>query len=118
MDTEPEQLFVEHDGLRIAALDWGGDGEPLLLLHPNGFCAGLFHPLALRLRDSFRPIAVDLRGARRHRHARDAATGSRSSTWPATCSRCSTISASIVVVALGESLGGGVGVLVDAARPA
>ena len=55
-------LVVEHDGLRIAALDWGGDGEPLLLLHPNGFCAGFFDPLARRLRDAFRPVAVDLRG--------------------------------------------------------
>ena len=36
----------------------------MLLLHPNGLCAGLFEPLALRLRDAFRPVAVDLRGHR------------------------------------------------------
>ena len=58
----PAQVTVQHDGLRIAALDWGGDGTPLVLLHPNGLCAGLFEPLALRLRDTFRPVAVDLRG--------------------------------------------------------
>src|SRR2546426_9647931 len=60
----PRQFFVEHDGLRIAALDWGGapGARPLLLLHPNGFCAGFFHPLARRLRDHFRPVGVDLRG--------------------------------------------------------
>ena len=64
-----------------------------LLLHPNGFCAGFFDPLARRLRDTFRPIGVDLRGhggsdtadvARRLRVRR---------AWPPTCSRCSTTSA-------------------------
>ena len=62
----PTQLFVHHDGLRIAALDWGGapGARPLVLLHPNGFCAGFFDPLARRLaaRGEFHPVAVDLRG--------------------------------------------------------
>jgi len=55
-----------HDGLRIAVLDWGGasGARPLVLLHPNGFCAGLFDPIARRLASAggFRPIGVDLRG--------------------------------------------------------
>src|ERR671910_709358 len=55
-------VTVERDGLRVAALDWGGDGAPLLLLHPNGLGAGFFEPLAVALRDTFRPVAVDLRG--------------------------------------------------------
>ena len=62
----PRQFFVEHDGLRIAALDWGGapGARPLLLLHPNGFCAGFFDPLARRLAagGAFHPVGVDLRG--------------------------------------------------------
>ncbi|HVW32883.1 MAG TPA: alpha/beta hydrolase [Acidimicrobiia bacterium] len=62
----PTVRFVHHDGLRIAALDWGGapGARPLVLLHPNGFCAGFFDPLARRLaaRGRFRPVAVDLRG--------------------------------------------------------
>jgi pimeloyl-ACP methyl ester carboxylesterase len=35
-----------------------------VLLHPNGFCAGLFDPIARRLAagGAFRPIGVDLRG--------------------------------------------------------
>jgi pimeloyl-ACP methyl ester carboxylesterase len=57
---------VQHDGLTIAALDWGGasGARPLVLLHPNGFCAGLFDPIARRLATggAFRPIGVDLRG--------------------------------------------------------
>lgn len=43
----------------------GGTGaRPLILLHPNGFCAGLFDPIARELaaRGVFRPIGVDLRG--------------------------------------------------------
>ena len=58
----PRTVIVEHGGLRIAALDWGTTGKPLLLMHPNGFCAGMWHPLAQRLRGDYRPIAVDIRG--------------------------------------------------------
>jgi pimeloyl-ACP methyl ester carboxylesterase len=117
MSDDPVELVVEHDGLRIAALDWGGDGEPLLLLHPNGFCAGLFDPLARRLRDAYRPIGVDLR----------AHGGTDVPPDPANDYRFALMAADVLavldtlgverVVALGESLGGGVAVLVDAARP-
>jgi pimeloyl-ACP methyl ester carboxylesterase len=116
MNAEPREIVVEHDGLRIAALDWGGDGEPLLLLHPTGFCAGFFDPLARRLRDTYRPIGVDLRGHggtdapdERHRFA------------------YTRMAADVVAVldhlgvdrwaALGESGGGGVAILVDQQRP-
>jgi pimeloyl-ACP methyl ester carboxylesterase len=62
----PRPFTVEHDGLTIAGLDWGGDSgaRPLVLLHPNGFCAGLFDPIARRLAagGAFRPVGVDLRG--------------------------------------------------------
>ena len=85
---------VEHDGLRIAALDWGGDGEPLVLLHPNGFCAGFFDPLARRLSDTFRPIGVDLRGHGGTDAPRDAADFALLAPGRPTSSRCSTTSAS------------------------
>jgi pimeloyl-ACP methyl ester carboxylesterase len=62
----PRSFHVTHDGLRTAVLDWGGasGARPLVLLHPNGFCAGLFDPVARRLAagGAFRPIGVDLRG--------------------------------------------------------
>ena len=112
----PAQIAVERDGLRIAALDWGGDGQPLVLLHPNGLCAGLFEPLALRLRETFRPVAVDLRG-----HGGTDAPTSRDGFGFAD------IAADVLAVldhleiddavALGQSLGGGVTVLVDELRP-
>ncbi len=59
---EPETGRIGGDGPGIAYLDWGGDGFPLVVLHPNGFCAGMYHPLAARLADGFRLVGVDLRG--------------------------------------------------------
>jgi pimeloyl-ACP methyl ester carboxylesterase len=112
----PTRWSVEHDGLTIGALDWGGNGPPVVLLHPNGFCAGLFEPLAVELRTDHRVVGVDLRG-----HGTSSA--------PTTEAGCSVVAAATDVVAvldamgldevlvLGESLGGGAGVLVDGLRP-
>ncbi len=118
MPGEPESLVVEHDGLRIAALDWGGDGPPLLFLHPNGFCAGLFDPLARRLSDSFRPIGVDLRGHGGSDTPADLTAGLAFRTMAAdVLAVLDVLGVDGPVVALGESLGGGVASLVDALRP-
>jgi len=56
---------IESDGLGIAYLDWNrgdGGGDPLVVLHPNGFCAGMYDPLVARLGDRHRVVGVDLRG--------------------------------------------------------
>lgn len=114
--AEPKQWSVEHDGLHIGALDWGGDGPPLVLLHPNGFCAGVFDPLARVLTTDHRVVGIDLRG-----HG--------TSDAPARFEDCGFVAAAGDVVAmldhlglgevviLGESLGGGAGILVDRLRP-
>jgi pimeloyl-ACP methyl ester carboxylesterase len=112
----PAQVTVDHDGLRIAALDWGGDGMPLVLLHPNGLCAGLFEPLALRLRDTFRPIAIDLRG----HGGTDAPASPDGFAFDRMAADVLAMLDHLDVgqaVALGQSLGGGVAVLVDELRP-
>ena len=60
-DPTPFELSVE--GRRVSGLDWGGDGSPLVLLHANGFCAGMYDPIARRLAGpDFHPIGIDLRG--------------------------------------------------------
>lgn len=112
----PARIEVQHDGLHIAALDWGGDGTPLLLLHPNGLCAGLFEPLALRLRDAFRSVAVDLRG----HGGTDTPTGRDGFGFPLMAADVLAVLDHLGIdsaVALGQSLGGGVSVLVDELRP-
>ena len=116
MDGDPAQVVVEHDGLRIAALDWGGDGEPLVLLHPTGFCAGFFDPLARRLRDRFRPIGVDLRG----HGATDAPDATHAFAYALMADDVLAVLDHLGVdhwAAIGESGGGGIAVLVDRARP-
>jgi pimeloyl-ACP methyl ester carboxylesterase len=115
-DEEPRPVVVRNDGLRIAALDWGGDGPPLLLLHPNGFCAGLFDPLARRLRDAFRPVGVDLRG---HGGTDEPSTVEGYAYEHMARDVLAVLDALDVqqCVALGESLGGGVAVVVDRVRP-
>jgi pimeloyl-ACP methyl ester carboxylesterase len=114
--SEPEPFTIEHDGLTIAGLDWGGDGAPLLFLHPNGFCAGFFDPLARRLTDSFRPVGVDLR-----------AHGGSDEPPDVTGYAYRVLAADVLAVLdhlaigefalVGQSLGGGVGIVVDELAP-
>ena len=59
---EPVGGRIESDGVGAAWLDWGGFGDALVLLHPNGFCAGVYDPLARRLASGHRVIGIDLRG--------------------------------------------------------
>lgn len=60
---QPEAVDVPiADGSVIRVLDWGGPGPPVLLLHPNGFCGGLYEPIARQLGDLARAIAIDLPG--------------------------------------------------------
>ncbi len=116
MDRQPQPIVVERDGLHVAALDWGGEGPALLFLHPNGFCAGLFHPVATRVRDRFRPIGVDLRA---HGGTDEPPTIDGYAFAPMAADVLAVLDALEVesVVALGESLGGGVAVVMDRLRP-
>lgn len=117
----PELVDVERAGLRIRALDWGGrhhPGTPLFLLHPNGFCAGVWAPLAERLVGGgrFRPIAVDFRGhgaSEPPPTPADYAFAELADDVVAVAHRLDIDHA----VAAGVSLGGGVAVLVDRASP-
>ena len=46
----------------LGVLEWGIDGPVVVLLHPNGFCAGLYEPVAELLRADAHVIAIDLPG--------------------------------------------------------
>ena len=120
VEGAPRQFFVERDGLRIAALDWGGapGARPLLLLHPNGFCAGFFDPIARRLAagGAYHPVGVDLRGH-----------GDTSKPEPPDPYRYPAMAADVAAVAdacgfdtvdvVGNSLGGGTAVHLDKLQP-
>ena len=58
----PSDQFVTLDGVRFHYLDWGGDGDPLLLLAGLGCTAHLFAELAPHLTDRFRVLALTRRG--------------------------------------------------------
>jgi pimeloyl-ACP methyl ester carboxylesterase len=49
-------------GVELSALDWGGEGELVVLHHANGFCAATLAPVAVQLRDRYRVVALDARG--------------------------------------------------------
>lgn len=106
-------------GHGISGLDWcapGADARPiLLLLHPNGFCAGVFDPIVQELADRYHCIGVDVLGH-----------GGTDAPDPATFELAD---GALEVVAMldalgihrvacvGHSLGGIVATLVDRARP-
>lgn len=116
----PARVVVARDGLEIAALDWAVDSQatPLLLLHPNGFCAGLFDPLAriLAAEGSCRPIGVDLRGHGATSKPADLAAYAFDEMARDVVAVLDALGIDDAV-GLGQSLGGGVMVLVDGLRP-
>ncbi len=117
MSADPRESTVTVDGVRLAVLEWGGDGnEPLVLLHPTGFCAGLFHPVAPRLTDRFRPIGIDLPAHGASDTPRDR-QGFSFTVYADLVGQVLDALGIDACVVLGESLGGGVGSLLDAARP-
>ena len=114
--TDPRAITVEHDGLRINALDWGGEGPPLLLQHPNGFCAGFFDPVAQALRDEFHPFGVDVRGHGASERPADLAA----CTFPNVTGDVLAVLDALgfdEIVALGHSMGGAIAILLDELRP-
>jgi pimeloyl-ACP methyl ester carboxylesterase len=58
----PKSSFVTVNGVRLHALDWGGDGAPIVLLHATGFLGRIYRPLAERLRAIGHVYSYDQRG--------------------------------------------------------
>ena len=55
-------LVESTDDVKVALHDLGGTGQPILLVHANGFCARTWSPVADVLADRFHCWALDLRG--------------------------------------------------------
>ncbi|MEA2648922.1 MAG: hypothetical protein QOG61_1357, partial [Candidatus Binataceae bacterium] len=60
--TEPKSGFVNVNGIRLHTLDWGGEGEPIVILHATGFLGRIYRPLAERLREIGHVYSYDQRG--------------------------------------------------------
>lgn len=63
MNTETfTEHFIQGETVKLHYLDWGGTGEPLILLHGLGDSPFLFQDLAASLKEHFRVIAYSMRG--------------------------------------------------------
>jgi pimeloyl-ACP methyl ester carboxylesterase len=58
----PTSEFIDGNGTRLHYWRWQSAGPPLLMLHGNGHCGGVFAPLAEKLASDFTVYAIDLRG--------------------------------------------------------
>jgi len=61
--SAPRTLWLDvAEGIRLRALDWGGNGAPVLLLHGGALTAQTWDYVCVGLRSEFRMIALDMRG--------------------------------------------------------
>ncbi|NUP42296.1 MAG: alpha/beta hydrolase [Streptomyces sp.] len=105
---------VGRDGVRLVCRDWGGPGQPVVLLHGLAGHAGEWDVPARKLSSRYRVVAVDQRGhGASERHPRDV-------------SRAAYVADVIAVVdqlglqqpvLVGQSLGGHTAMLTAAAHP-
>lgn len=109
------ERVVVRDGVRLVCRDWGGPGQPLVLLHGLAGTAGEWDVPARHLSSRYRVVAVDQRG-----HG-------ASERRPGDVSRAAYVADVVAVVdrlalrrpvLVGQSLGGHTAMLTAAAHPA
>jgi pimeloyl-ACP methyl ester carboxylesterase len=59
---EPIGADVQVNGVRLRYLDWGGTGEPIVLLHATGLLGRIYQPIIEDLRQIGRVYTYDQRG--------------------------------------------------------
>ena len=64
MEIKPiyKENFIQTDRIKLHYLDWGGSGQPLVLLHAWGDSPYIFEGIANSLKKNFRIIAYSKRG--------------------------------------------------------
>jgi pimeloyl-ACP methyl ester carboxylesterase len=61
-ESQHNSRFIDVGDVSIHALDWGGDGPPLFLVHGALRTGRSWNAVARRLHDAYRVIAIDIRG--------------------------------------------------------
>jgi pimeloyl-ACP methyl ester carboxylesterase len=61
-NPEPAFRVDSTHGVSVAVHDLGGEGDPVLIAHANGFCGGAYGPLAAELAADRHVWALDFRG--------------------------------------------------------
>ena len=64
METKPgyQEHFIQGNDVKLHYLDWGGSGQPLILIHGLGDSPYIFEDLASSLKSKYRIIAYSRRG--------------------------------------------------------
>jgi pimeloyl-ACP methyl ester carboxylesterase len=113
--SAPDWLVLDRDGVRLACLDFGGQGPPVLLLHGLAGHAGEWSETADWLASSHRVLALDGRGhGRSEREPDDVSLAARVADVVFAIEQLDVGP----VVLIGQSLGGHLAMLVAARHPA
>jgi pimeloyl-ACP methyl ester carboxylesterase len=113
--VEPDWTVQSTDGNTIAVYEFGGSGEPLLLVHATGFCASMYRAFARELTDAFRVVAIDVRG-----HGNSSGQPDIDLTWDRIADDVVAVASRISngpLHAFGHSMGGGVLALAEHLHP-
>jgi pimeloyl-ACP methyl ester carboxylesterase len=113
--VEPDWTIASADGNTIAVYEFGGSGEPLLLVHATGFGAPMYRAFARELTDTFRVVALDVRG-----HGNSSAQPGIDLDWDRLADDVIAVANRIgdgPLHAFGHSMGGGVLALAEHLRP-
>jgi pimeloyl-ACP methyl ester carboxylesterase len=113
--VEPDWTIASTDGNTIAVYEFGGSGEPLLLVHATGFCAPMYRAFARELTDTFRVVGIDVRG-----HGNSSAQPDIDLNWDRIADDVLAVASRIgdgPLHAFGHSMGGGVLSLAEHLHP-
>jgi pimeloyl-ACP methyl ester carboxylesterase len=113
--VEPDWTIASADGNTIAVYEFGGSGEPLLVVHATGFCAPMYRAFAREITDTFRVVAVDVRG-----HGNSSAQPDIDLNWDCIADDVVAVANRVgdaPLHAFGHSMGGGVLALAEHRHP-
>ena len=97
-------------------IDWGGDGPLAHICHANGFCAGVYEPLAERLNQKLHVLGMDQRG---HGRTKAPAEPKKLRHWGVFADDLENFFENLnePITAIGHSLGGVVSLMTAVRRP-